>query len=506
MQDPRQRLAVRGGGVDWLAVGRERALRDIAAAADLDGGLGRGDGAHRHLVAGERAGLVRADHGRGAERLDRRQLAHDGVGCGHAAHAEAQAYRHDRRQRLRNGGDRERHREQEEAEHDVEAEGRGGEKARGEHHGADAEHDHAQPLAGAVELLLQRRRLRLRRFEEPGDAPHLRVHAGRHHHRAPAPVGRDRAGEQHVVAVADPGIAVDRRGLLRHRHALAGERRLVGPQVRRLDQAGIRRDLVAGLDQHDVAGHDLVRRNPQPLAAADHRGFRRGQRHQRTHGFLGARFLDEAQHRIEDDDRENHDRLVGQRGLARILQQPLDHRDHGRDQEDDDEEILELLQQPLPPGRFRRALEPVGTVLLQAALRFGRGEAERGVGCERGDHRLGRHLVRKRRHGAARRRGVPAVLSRGLDGVCSLLQVHRFCPWFGVDRLVLPGRGVEQARELLGVDEGGGADPDQREPAGNVPVGEAGRVGLVPAQPSGERGRGRRHEQQSTGDRCDECA
>ena len=98
------------------------ALRNVAAAADLDDRVGGGDGAHGHLVAGERAGLVRADHGRGTQRLDRRQLAHDGMGRSHAAHAEAQADRHDRRQRLRNGGDRERHGEQEQAEHDVEVE------------------------------------------------------------------------------------------------------------------------------------------------------------------------------------------------------------------------------------------------------------------------------------------------------------------------------------------------------------------------------------------------
>ena len=133
----------------------------------------------------------------------------------------------------------------------------------------------------------------------------------------------------------------------------------------------VRRDLVAGLDQHDVAWDDLVGRDALALAVADHRGFRRGQRHQRAHRFFGARLLEEAQQRIEDDDHQDDDRLVGQRALARILQQPLDHRDDSRDQKDDDEEVLELLEQPLPPRRFRRALEPVRTVLLEAVLRFG---------------------------------------------------------------------------------------------------------------------------------------
>ena len=37
-----------------------------------------------HLVGGERAGLVGADDGRAAERLHRRQAAHDRVLLGHA--------------------------------------------------------------------------------------------------------------------------------------------------------------------------------------------------------------------------------------------------------------------------------------------------------------------------------------------------------------------------------------------------------------------------------------
>ena len=53
--------------------------------------------ADRHLVGGERAGLVRADHRRAAERLDRRQTAHDRVLLRHAPSAERQARRDDGR-------------------------------------------------------------------------------------------------------------------------------------------------------------------------------------------------------------------------------------------------------------------------------------------------------------------------------------------------------------------------------------------------------------------------
>jgi hypothetical protein len=101
------------------------------------------------------------------------------------------------------------------------------------------------------------------------------------------------------------------------------------------------------------------------LAVADDAGFRRGQRHQRAHRALGAGLLHESKQGIEDHDCHDDDGFVGKRRFARILQQPFDRRDHGRDQENDHQEILELLEQPPPPRRLRRALQAVGAVSLQ---------------------------------------------------------------------------------------------------------------------------------------------
>ncbi len=39
-----------------------------------------------------------------------------------------------------------------------------------------------------------------------------------------------------------------------------------------------------------------------PVAVANHRGFRGGQRHQRADRFLRARLLDEPEHSVEHDD------------------------------------------------------------------------------------------------------------------------------------------------------------------------------------------------------------
>jgi len=163
------------------AVPGELPFRAITAAADLNLRAGGEDRAHRHLVARQRARLVRADNGCGAERFDRRQLADDGVGGGHAADAKAQADCDDGRQRLWNGGDRERHREQEQAQDGIEIGDRAREQSGREHDRADPQHDHAEALAGAVELLLQRGRLFLRGFQQSGNAADFGLHAGCDH-------------------------------------------------------------------------------------------------------------------------------------------------------------------------------------------------------------------------------------------------------------------------------------------------------------------------------------
>ncbi len=53
------------------------------------------------------------------------------------------------------------------------------------------------------------------------------------------------------------------------------------------------------------------------------------------------------------------------------MQQPLDHRDGDRNEQDDYQDVVELLQQPTPPRRFGRALEPVWAELFEAPLRLG---------------------------------------------------------------------------------------------------------------------------------------
>ena len=146
---------------------------------------------------------------------------------------------------------------------------------RHDHHDGDHDDDGAEQLAGAIELALQRRRLRRRVCAAAGDAPHLRLHPGRGHDRRAAPVGRRRSAEHHVVRSPSAASAAHGRRVLGHRQALAGERRLRRLQRRRLDQARVGGDRVALLDEDDVARHELGRGHALSLAVADARSPRR---------------------------------------------------------------------------------------------------------------------------------------------------------------------------------------------------------------------------------------
>ena len=89
------------GGIDLAPVPREAAFRRIALARDLVGDAAGHHGRSHHLVAGEGAGLVGADHRDGAQRLDRGHPAHDRFAPRHALDPDGERDREQSRQPLR---------------------------------------------------------------------------------------------------------------------------------------------------------------------------------------------------------------------------------------------------------------------------------------------------------------------------------------------------------------------------------------------------------------------
>ena len=137
--------------------------------------------------------------------------------------------------------------------------------------------------------------------DEVGDASDLGGVAGRDHHAGPLAGGDQGGGVGHVGAIGQGGVFGQGLGLLLHRERLAGEGRLVDPQVAGIREAHVGRDLVAGLQDDDVAGHQLGGREAHALAVAHDRGLGGHGPRQRLDGLDRLGFLE-----IADDGVDHH--------------------------------------------------------------------------------------------------------------------------------------------------------------------------------------------------------
>ncbi|MCS3727420.1 hypothetical protein FHR88_002454 [Bradyrhizobium betae] len=311
----------------------------------------------RDLGRGQRARLVRAQHGHGAEIMNRGKPLHDNLAAGHAQRAARQRHRGDHRQQLRRQPDRERDREQQRVQH------------RAAEHDADGEHDQHQRQRGArdheaefAQIALERGgHLRFgkrgRRRSEHG------VAAGPDHERDRLAGLRHGAAEQRIRCVVGVG---DRAGVLLRRIGLAGERRFARGEGRALQDQRIRRNDVAGTDAQDVAGHDLVDVDLAEGAVALDLGLERDRAAEDFRGADRMALLDgvepDREHEDQDDD-EPADLVAGQ------------HRDDAGHQQDQ----RQRLEQPAQ-DRAHRALDArrrvaVGSDAVEAFGRLARGQA-----------------------------------------------------------------------------------------------------------------------------------
>ena len=180
-----------------------------------------------------------------------------------------------------------------------------------------------------------------------------------------------------TVAFSDTGV----RGLV-DGDRLAGERRLFRPQVLHVDQAKVRRDLVAGLEQHDVARDQLVRWDQASLAAAHGPGLCRQHVADRVQGLLGFPFLNEAEQRVKEHYPQNDRRVEPQ----------ADHQlDEAGAQQHIDQDIVQLQEEPHEWSLLASFRQLVAAVLLEAARDLGGIQARLDVAVEPPQHLLGGH-------------------------------------------------------------------------------------------------------------------
>ena len=298
----------------------------------------RVDGRHHHLVHRQGAGLVGVDRARGAEGLDVGQVLHHGLGVGEPASTLRQQRRHERRHAGGDRGDRHRHPEQ---QHLVQLEP--AEQAHDDDDGDRGPGHDADDPRELVQFLLQWRPRPLDRGEHAGDLAHLRLHAGGRDDEGARATGDRGVLEEHVRPVTEGHVvSIEGRGVLAHRCALAGQRGLLRLQRRRADEAAVSGHDVAGLDLHDVAGDDVLRRDERELPVPDHPALRHLELGQRVHAGSGGELLPGAEGQVQHDE-QRHD--GGRRDLAddeaddghghehqvhRVPQLPQGDGDHGR--------------------------------------------------------------------------------------------------------------------------------------------------------------------------------
>ena len=164
----------------------------------------------------------------------------------------------------------------------------------------------------------------------------LAVHAGRHHDTESAATGNARSLEQHRRAIGDACIDVNRRNGLANSHQLAGERRLVNLQVRRLDQPEIRRHDIARFEQDDVSRNQALGRNETGPTVPAHPGRARSEYPQCLDGSGGLDLGQKADNGIE---RQNTDDGTAFLPFSEIECQS------GGDREQSDDETLKLMNQ-----------------------------------------------------------------------------------------------------------------------------------------------------------------
>ncbi len=313
------------------------AVRGVTDAGDREPGAVPGDRLlHGHPSLGEGAGLVRGDHGDRTKCLHSVQPAGDRPGRGHPAGAERQGQRHHCGQRLRHRGHHQAHRGDRHLPKRSAVEQADEEDQPGQRHGGEGE-----DATEGGETALQRSGRRPGGGRQGGD-PAQRARRSGADHRAGGPAGGHHGAGAGLLA---------RRAT--HRHRLAGQRRLVQVQPARVVQQQVGRDHVAGLDPDQVAPDQFGGGQHHVPAVADHPGGRRGELVERGDGLVGAYFLDHPDHGVDRDHQQDHRRV----GVV-----PQRRGDHGRGEQERDQRVGELTQDPggqVSSGRRGGGVGPV---------------------------------------------------------------------------------------------------------------------------------------------------
>ena len=276
-----------------------------------------------------------------------------------------------------------------------------------EHDGAHPHTDQGEHLGHLPHLSLERGLPLGLAEKKPGDLAHLRVHTGGgHHHPAPA-AGDHRAPDDHVLPLGQGGVlGQPAPAPLVHRQGLAGHGRLIRLEAGLPQHPSVGGDVVPGLQQDDVAGHQLTALQPPLQPLPNHPGLGGRELPQGLQGLAGVVLLGHGDHRVEENNEQNNGRVQP------VLPAPGEEGQSGGGQQHQDHGIFQLPQHPPEHPRLFGLLQPVLPVLGQPLLPLLEAQALLLVGLQPAEH-----------------------LVKGITVKCV---VHWFrapfrngCPWFG---------------------------------------------------------------------------
>ena len=272
---------------------------------------------HRHAVLSQRAGLVTAQHGGRAERLDRVDAPGEHAFLGQPTRPEGREHRQHDRVLL----GQHRHRQGDAGQQGLQPVTL--DQPVHEHqHQAERQRQQGQVAHQPRGLLLQRRTLVLHFAERGADAADLAARASGCHTRQRVPLNDQRAGVDHglVVAARRNPCAVGRprqcsqfvrkRHTFADRHGLARQQRLVRPNAVRRHEQGIGRNAVALAQLEQVAVHHVAPGDALRLAISDDQRAWAGEIAQGFDGALGLAFLIQGERHRHDHEAEQRQALL----------------------------------------------------------------------------------------------------------------------------------------------------------------------------------------------------
>ena len=252
-----------------------------------------------------------------------------------------------------------------------------GKRERDQHHDRDDAYRNAEDFGNVVHFLLQRGFVVFRGLQQVRDLADLRAHAGAGYDGAAGALRYGRAVEHHIGAVAEGFRLCEGVGLFADGHAFAGEAGFRDAQAGGRKEASVRGDGVAFTEHDDVAGHHVNRVDAFDLTVTQHVGLRRGHAGERFDGRFRLRFLNVAEHRVDDENQHDDDGVERQcfaafrtRYGVGPFYEPCDERNAGCSQQQVDEGIFELFEEFLPFRHRWCGCEFVRSVLVESPLGF----------------------------------------------------------------------------------------------------------------------------------------